>query len=152
MKPFRFGLEKVLALRAMQTMQAQQALAAAHAATSEAAEALRRVQAERSEFNAALAERRSRGMVAWEWSRTSQRLEAFREAELAAAEQLRLAQETEAARRLALQAAKQREETLNRLKERQREVYEHEALLEEQGLLDELAQTMRPTRRRVDLS
>lgn len=152
MKPFRFGLEKVLALRAMQTMQAQQALAAAHAATSEAAVALRRVQAERSEFNAALAERRSRGMVAWEWSRTSQRLEAFREAELAAAEQLRLAQETEAARRLALQAAKQREETLNRLKERQREVYEHEALLEEQGLLDELAQTMRPTRRRVDLS
>ncbi|HYF79298.1 MAG TPA: flagellar export protein FliJ [Symbiobacteriaceae bacterium] len=152
MKPFRFGLEKVLALRALQAMKAQQALAEAQAAVLAAAAALEQVQAERNTFHLALAERRARGMPAWEWSRTSERLEAYREAERAAADALRQAQEAMAVRRTELQAAKQREETLNKLQERQREAHELAALAEEQVMLDELAQTMRLTRRRVDLS
>lgn len=151
MKPFRFGLEKVLALRVLETLRALQALGAAQAAVSEAADALRRVRAEQTEFGVALAERRSRGMPAWEWSYTSQGLASLQEAEVAAVEQLRQAQETEAARRTDLREAKQREETLSKLRERQREAHEYDMLRAEQALTDELAQSMRLTPRRVDL-
>lgn len=150
MKPFRFGLEKVLALRALETMRAQQALGVAQAAAASAAAELHRVGAEQTEFTMALARRRAGGMLAWEWSYTSQRLAAFREAEEAAAEQLRQAHETEAARRTDLREAKQREETLNKLRERQREAHEYDMLQAEQALTDELAQSMRLTQRRVD--
>ncbi|MDF2627100.1 MAG: hypothetical protein K0R39_931 [Symbiobacteriaceae bacterium] len=139
-------------MRAREALRAQQALAEAQRASGDAARALDQVRAERAEFNGDLAVRRARGMAAWEWSVTSRRLDDFRLAELAAIEALRLARELEAERRLTLNAAKQREESLNQLEQRQREAYLYLALQEEQVLTDELAQSMRLTRKKGDLA
>jgi flagellar export protein FliJ len=149
MKPFQFRLSHVLSVREMETLRAQEALASAQMAATEAAVHLQAARSARQAFSRELEVRRGAGMAAWEWAATGRQHEELSRAETAASETLQRALEMVAARQGDLEGALRREESLQHLKEQQWEEYRQADLQAEQADNDEMARTMRLSRKGV---
>jgi flagellar FliJ protein len=139
MKAFRFRLQVVLTLREEAEQAAQQLFARAFLGLEQAAARLRSAEAAIAANDQWQRTRLAAGMRAdeLEQSRLYSALLEERRTQLAR-EAARAQQQVEEARQKLLQATRQRE-ILERLRERQRRVYDYQAARAEQKLLDELS-------------
>lgn len=140
MKPFRFNLEKVLRIREHETMLAKNNLALAMHEAEKAREALEQATNQRKAFEAEMTERMKHRMTAQQLSFTTMQHETFMEAEEIAEEGLRQALDVVSTRREELAEAERRQKTLEKLQDRQYRDWQYEAGVEEQNLIDEMAQ------------
>jgi len=137
MKRFQFRLEKVLSLRHQETDQAQRALGAAMAQEDLARRATDNAHAV---LNARLVEIRHRertGLTAFDFGLLRDHIQVLQQELQAAEDALELVRQLTERKRQELVAARQRERSLERLRERRLQGYTSDSVREEQKELDE---------------
>lgn len=139
MQRFQFTLEKVLRVRQHETDLVKQAVAAALHEVARAEAAVRAAEADLTAAQSEWSQKSSGRLTVQQWQAFSERHQGLIEIRTLRLDELAATEAALAERRAELAEARRKEQILEKLKERQWEAYQQEALRAEQAVLDEMA-------------